>query len=166
MEIKIKGKFVPLLLFFHVVPVQLPSAGFGYFDKDKVFKQKGRDKMEFALGITLIFMSIVHVIYGERKQVDVLKKLTSNSILIGSFRVMSLQGGILLFAIGIVYILSYIGTISLTGIAAYFPVSIILLNILSLLVISLTKHRDLLKIMVPQLIIFAILIALQILVIR
>jgi hypothetical protein len=111
-------------------------------------------------------MSIVHIIYGERKQVEVLKKVSSDSILIGSFRVMSLQGGILLFSIGVVYILSFIGVISLTGIAAYFPVSIVLLNILSVLIIAITKHKDLLKATVPQFIIFAIIVILQILIIN
>lgn len=118
--------------------------------------------MELVVGIILIFMSIVHVLYGERKQVDVLKKATSDSILIGSFRVMSLQGGVLLFAMGIVYILSYIGAITLTGIAAYFPLGIVSLNILSLLIVSVTTHRELFKATVPQLIIFAIIVAMQI----
>ena len=122
--------------------------------------------MELALGLMLIFMSIVHVIYGEKKQVEVLKKSTSDSVLIGSFRVMSLQGGILLFAVGVIYILSFIGVLPLTGTAAYFPVSIILLNIFSLLIVAITKHKDLLKATVPQFIIFAIIVTLQILAIK
>ena len=122
--------------------------------------------MELALGLMLIFMSIVHVIYGEKKQVEVLKKSTSDSVLIGSFRVMSLQGGILLFAVGVIYILSFIGVLPLTGTAAYFPVSIILLNIFSLLIVAIAKHKDLLKATVPQFIIFAIIVTLQILAIK
>ena len=55
--------------------------------------------MKLVVGIILIFMSIVHVIYGEKMQVNILKKLEANNILIGSFRVMSLQGGLLLFAV-------------------------------------------------------------------
>ncbi|MBB6453289.1 hypothetical protein HNQ94_001737 [Salirhabdus euzebyi] len=121
--------------------------------------------MELALGVILIFMSIVHIIYGERMQVDVLKKVTDDTILIGSYRVMSLQGGILLFAIGIIYFLSFLELISLTGIAAYFPVGIVLLNVLSVLIVTLTKHMELLKVTIPQFVIFGIIIALQILVI-
>ena len=121
--------------------------------------------MELAAGVILILMSIVHIIYGERKQVNVLKSLTNDSILIGSFRVMSLQGGLLLFAIGVIYILSFVGLISLTGVAIYFPVGLVLLNVLSVFIIAFTKHKKLFIITIPQFIIFAIIITLQILII-
>ncbi|MFZ3579481.1 hypothetical protein [Virgibacillus sp. DJP39] len=118
--------------------------------------------MKMAVGIILIFMSIVHVIYGEKMQVDVLKKLKADNILIGSFRAMSLQGGILLFAVGVIEILVFTEVVVLTGFAIYIPVGIICLNVLSVLIVALGKHLELFKATIPQFFIFAIIIILQV----
>ncbi|WP_407269743.1 hypothetical protein [Radiobacillus sp. PE A8.2] len=117
--------------------------------------------MKLAAGIILILMSVVHVIYGEKMQVDELKKVKANNMLIASLRVMSLQGGIVVFAVGLVEVLTFAEIIALTGFAAFIPVGIICINVLSVLIISMIKHRELLKATLPQLIIFSVIIILQ-----
>ena len=117
--------------------------------------------MKLTAGIILIFMSIIHVVYGEKMQVNQLKKLEANDMLIGSFRVMSLQGGLLLFVVGIVEIMVYAGIIAFTGFAVFIPVGIVCLNVLSVFIIALLKHPELLKATVPQFIIVAIILILQ-----
>ena len=44
--------------------------------------------MGLIAGILLILMSIAHNIYGEKNQIPALKKLTENTIIIGSQRIM------------------------------------------------------------------------------
>ena len=121
--------------------------------------------MELAAGILIIIISIIHVIYGEKQQISVLNKITDDSILIGSFRVMSFQGGFLLFAVGLIQVLNFLNIITLSGIAIYFPVGIICINILTFLLIAIIKHKKLFSIIAFQLVIFTIIITLQILVI-
>lgn len=117
--------------------------------------------MKLIVGIILIFMSIVHVIYGEKMQTNILKKLKADSILIGSFRSMSLQGGLILFAVGLMEIMVYLGLIELIGIAVYIPLGIVSLNMIAVLAVALIKHRDLIKATVPQFIIFSFILLLQ-----
>lgn len=119
--------------------------------------------MELAAGILIIIISIIHVIYGEKQQISVLSKITDDSKLIGSFRVMSFQGGFLLFAVGLIQILNFLKIITLLGIAIYFPVGIICINILTFLLIAILKHKKLFSIIAFQLVIFTIIITLQIL---
>ena len=119
--------------------------------------------MELAAGILIIIISIIHVIYGEKQQISVLNKITDDSILIGSFRVMSFQGGFLLFAVGLIQVLNFLNIITLSGIAIYFPVGIICINILTFLLIAIIKHKKLFSIIAFQLVIFTIIITLQIL---
>ncbi len=121
----------------------------------------GEMLLKLAAGIILILMSVVHVIYGEKMQVDELKKVKANNMLIASLRVMSLQGGIVVFAVGLVEVLTFAEIIALTGFAAFIPVGIICINVLSVLIISMIKHRELLKATLPQLIIFSVIIILQ-----
>ncbi len=61
--------------------------------------------MGIAAGVIIILISIAHSIYGEKKQIPELKKITNDAIMIGSLRIMIFQGGILLFAVGIVQVL-------------------------------------------------------------
>lgn len=117
--------------------------------------------MKLIVGIILILMSIVHVIYGEKMQTNNLKQLKADSILIGSFRSMSLQGGLILFAVGLMEIMVYLGIIELIGIAVYIPLGIVSLNMIAVLVVALLKHRDLIKATVPQFIIFSFILLLQ-----
>ena len=117
--------------------------------------------MKLAVGLILIFMSIVHIVYGEKMQVNVLKKFKVDSILIGSYRVMSVQGGVLLFAIGIIDILCFAEVVTLTGVASYFPLGILCLNVLSVFIVSFMKHIELIKTTIPQFIIFLIIIGLE-----
>ena len=119
--------------------------------------------MKLVVGIILIFMSIVHVIYGGKMQVNILKKLEANSILIGSFRVMSLQGGLLLFAVGVIEIMVYAGLIGLTGFSIYIPLGIVCLNVISVFIVAIVKHQELFKVIIPQFLIFSIIIILQVL---
>lgn len=119
--------------------------------------------MKLAAGIILILMSVVHVIYGEKMQVNELKRLGVNDILIGSYRVMSLQGGILLFAVGVVEIMGFTGLIVLSGFASFIPIGIICLNVISVFIVALTKHRELIKVTIPQFIIIVVILILQLL---
>lgn len=119
--------------------------------------------MKLVVGIILIFMSIVHVIYGEKLQVNILKKLEANNILIGSFRVMSLQGGLILFAVGVIEIMVYAGLIGLSGFAIFIPLGIVCLNVISVFIVAIVKHKELSKVIIPQFLIFSIIILLQVL---
>ncbi len=110
-----------------------------------------------------ILLSIAHNIYGEKQQIPALKKVTNDAIMIGSLRVMIIQGGVLLLAVGIIQILASIGIIKLTGPASYFPVGIVLLNFSTFLCIAVVIHRELLKITIPQMVIFIVIISLQLL---
>ena len=121
------------------------------------------DFMELAAGILIIIMSILHIIYGEKKPLAALNKITNDSILIGSVRVMSLQGGLLLLFVGLLHILNYMNVISLWGIAAYIPVCIISINLYAFLLVAIFMHRKLFSIIAFQLIVFAIIIVLQML---
>ena len=127
-----------------------------------MYKYKGGKDLKLVVGIILVFMSIVHLIYGEKMQVNILKKLEVNNILIGSYRVMSLQGGLLLFAVGVVEIMVYAGLIELTGFAIFIPLGIICINVMSVFIVAIVKHQELFKATIPQFLIFAIIIILQV----
>jgi len=117
--------------------------------------------LELVSGCILVILSIVHVWYGEKKQVSSLEKVTKDSILIGSFRVMSVQGGIILFTLGLLHLLNVLELVVLSGFALYFPLIIILINVLSFAVIAIFGHRELLSVSVVQLLIFLVLIVLE-----
>jgi len=76
---------------------------------------------------------------------------------------MIFQGGMLLLAVGIIQVLAGANVIQLVGIAAYFLVGIILINFFTSLLIVLFLHRAILKITIPQFVIFALVIVLQLL---
>ena len=117
--------------------------------------------MGIAAGIIIIIISFAHNIYGEKKQIPALRKITDDSILVGSFRIMIYQGGILLLFVGIIQILVSANLIKLPGISAYFPVGIVLINFITSLIIAGLKHRAVFKITIPQFVIFSIIIVLQ-----
>lgn len=117
--------------------------------------------MGIAAGILLVLISIAHSIYGEKKQIPELKELTKYSIIIGSQRIMIFQGGLLLLAVGIIQILISLDIIVLTGIAQYFPVGLVLINFCTALFFTLLVHREVLKITIPQFVIFVVIICLQ-----
>lgn len=117
--------------------------------------------MGIAAGALLLIISIAHIIYGEKKQIPALKKLTNDSIMIGSQRIMIVQGGILLFAVSIVQILISIDIIILEGLARYFPVGVVAINFCVALFITIFVHKEVLKITVPQYIIFILIMSLQ-----
>ena len=119
--------------------------------------------MGITAGILLVIISIIHNIYGEKRQIPDLKKLTKDSITIGSQRIMIFQGGILLLAVGVIQILVSASLIELNGVARYFPVGIVLINFCTALFITVFAHREVLKINIPQFVIFAVIICLQLL---
>jgi hypothetical protein len=119
--------------------------------------------MGVAAGILIIVISIAHNIYGERKQVPALKKITNDSIMIGSLRIMIFQGGILLLGVGVIQVLAAVNMIELSGISTFFPLGIVLINFITSLSIASIFHREVLKITVPQFVVFAIIIILQML---
>ena len=119
--------------------------------------------MGIIAGILLILMGVAHNIYGEKKQSPQLKELTKDSIMIGSLRIMIYQGGMLLLAVGIVQILVSINYIELIGISRYFPVGIVVLNFVIYLFFMIFFYREILKITIPQIIIFSIIICMQLL---
>ena len=117
--------------------------------------------MGLAAGILLIIISIAHNIYGEKKQILALKELTKDSLMIGSQSIMIFQGGMLLFAVGIIQILVSVDIIVLTGVARYFPVGVVAINFCTALIITIFVHKEVLKITIPQYIIFIIIMCLQ-----
>ena len=117
--------------------------------------------MALAAGIILILISIVHIIFGEKQSIAQVSGLTDDPILIGSVRVMSTQGGVLLFAVGVVDLLSFFGVLTLSGAAAFFPLGIVLINFGTFLALAIFKHRELLSISVVQIVVFTIIIILQ-----
>jgi hypothetical protein len=119
--------------------------------------------MGIVAGILLILISIAHNIYGEKIQIPALKKYTKDSIQVGSQRIMVFQGGLLLFAVGIVQLLVSTHLMTLTGVARFFAVGIVLIDFLTALFIAVFLHRELLKITVPQFILFSGIITLQLL---
>ena len=119
--------------------------------------------MGIAAGIIIILISIAHNVYGEKQQIPALKKITDDPIIIGSVRIMIYQGGILLFAVGIIQVLMTMGTIHLAGVSAYIPVSIVLINFFTSLTLMASIHREVFSIAIPQLVVFTIIIVLQLL---
>jgi hypothetical protein len=117
--------------------------------------------MGIAAGIMIILISIAHNIYGEKKQLPKLKKVSNDSIMIGSLRIMIFQGGILLFVVGIIQVLVSANIIQLPGISAYFPVGIVFINFITSLLIAAFLHREVFKVTIPQFIVFSIIIVLQ-----
>ena len=118
--------------------------------------------MQITSSILLILISIAHFIYGEKKQIPALKKITSDSIMIGSLRIMIYQGGFIILLAGVLQLLIAIDLIVLNGIAQYFPLTLVLINFISALLITLLFHREILKITIPQFVIFTLIIVLQI----
>ncbi|EWG12299.1 hypothetical protein [Cytobacillus firmus] len=94
-------------------------------------------------------------------QVNLLKNLGASNILIGSFRAMSLQGGLLVFIVGAAEILVYAGLIELTGFAAYIPMGILCINVISVFIVAFLKHPELIKATIPQFIFFSAIIIIQ-----
>jgi len=119
--------------------------------------------MGLIAGVLLVLISIAHNIYGGKKQIPALKELTEDSIIIGSQRIMIFQGGVLLLCVGIIQILTSVNLIELTGLGRFFPVGVVLLNFCTALFITLLGHKEILKITIPQFIIFIIIIGLQLL---
>ena len=119
--------------------------------------------MGITAGVLLVLMSIAHNIFGEKKQIPDLKKLTQDSIAIGSQRIMIFQGGILLLAVGIFQILISTNIIELNGVARYFPVGIVFINFFTALSITVLAHKEILKITTPQFVVFIVIIGLQLL---
>ena len=74
---------------------------------------------------------------------------------------MIFQGGILLFAVGIIQILVSIDTVVLTGVSRYFPVGVVAINFCTALIITVFAHKEVLKITIPQYILFIIIMCLQ-----
>ncbi|WP_248930398.1 hypothetical protein [Paenibacillus hamazuiensis] len=112
-------------------------------------------------GIVLIVMSIAHVIYGEVMHITALKSMAADDFLIGSYRAMSLQGGLLLAAVGIVELLSAERVISLPGFTAFIPLGIVSINLIAFAVIIAAGYRHLLQYSIPQLPVFIIIIGIQ-----
>lgn len=119
--------------------------------------------LSFISAILLIIISIVHFIYGEKKQIPDLKKITADSIMIGSLRIMIIQGGFVILFAGIIQMLVALDVIVLGGIARYFPLSLVLINFVVALSTTLLMHREIFKITLPQFVIFGVIFVLQIL---
>ena len=119
--------------------------------------------MGIVAGIFIVLMGIAHNIYGEKNQIPELKKVSDDPVKVGSLRIMIFQGGILLIAVGIIQILVSAQVIQLPGISAYFPVGIVLLNLITSLFIAAFFHREIFSITIPQFVVFTVIIVLQIL---
>lgn len=119
--------------------------------------------MTLTSAILLILISIAHFIYGEKKQIPDLKKITSDSIMIGSLRIMITQGGFVILLAGIIELLVALNIISLLGIARFFPLSLVLINFFVAFIVTLIFHREIFNVTLPQFVIFTIIIVLQLL---
>jgi len=119
--------------------------------------------MGLAAGFIITLISFAHIVYGEQQQIPALKKITDDPIIIGSLRIMIYQGGILLFAVGIIQVLVSMEIIQLPGISAYFSVGIVLINFVTSFVLMASIHREVFSVAIPQLVVFSIIIVLQLL---
>lgn len=117
--------------------------------------------MGLIAGILIVLISIAHQVYGEKKQLPDLKALTQDSIMIGSLRIMIYQGGFLLLAVGIIQILASLDIITLMGAARYIPLGIVSINFLTALLVSVLGHRKILRTIIPQFIVFIVIIGLM-----
>ncbi len=107
-------------------------------------------------------MAAAHIAYGKKVQIPRLKKETDDEVSIGSVRVMVWQGCMALLLAGLLQLLLALGEIGLPGIAAYIPIALVSVNLLTFLIVSAAKHRKLIATSVPQLLIFVIILALQV----
>ena len=119
--------------------------------------------MALTSAILLILISIAHIIYGEKKQIPDLKKITTDSIMIGSLRIMIIQGGFVILFAGIIQLLVALDVIFLNGLARYFPLVLVLINFVVALITTLFIHREIFKVTLPQFVIFTMIIVLQVL---
>ena len=111
-------------------------------------------------GVIIIVLGIAHIIYGESRLIPRIKNSSSNKLIISSSRIMSFQGGILLLCTGALQLLSGLNVIELTGVSAYIPLAIILINFGTYLLIAITAHREVFQETIPQVIIFTFLVVL------
>jgi hypothetical protein len=109
----------------------------------------------------IVLLGIVHIVYGELVQVPGLMEYLDDPTILGSMRVMIYQGGVILLAAGAVQILKGLKKIRLRGAAAFFPLGIIVLNILTFLAIALVFEPSLIRTALPQLVIFILIIILM-----
>lgn len=119
--------------------------------------------MGTAAGIIILLISIAHSVYGEKKQSPDLRNVTDDSITLGSARIMIHQGGVILFFAGLLQLLNAQEIWVLEGVARYIPLALVSLNVLVSFGIALGLHREIFKITVPQFIVFALIMALQVL---
>lgn len=119
--------------------------------------------MGFIAGILLVLMATAHIVYGERKLLPDLATKLNDPFLLGSMRVMSVQGGMVLLSVGVLELLVAGNEVLLTGLAQYIPVGLVLVNVLTFLGVTILKHPILIKYTVPQLILFGLIVLLQLL---
>jgi hypothetical protein len=117
--------------------------------------------MAIATGILIFLLGVVHIIYGEYMQIPDLLRHLDDPAIIGSTRVMIYQGGVILLAVGIVQFLKGIRRIRLNGAAAFFPMGILILNILTFLSVAFASGRSLIAATFPQLTVFVVIIVLM-----
>jgi len=113
-----------------------------------------------AIGIVIALFGIVHIIYGEIKIIPKLKS-TNDKLLIGSVRIMSVQGGMILLAAGVIQFLSALNIIHFHGLSSRVPMGILILLLLSFITTALLFHRNLFRYSILQIFIFIIVIVLQ-----
>lgn len=119
--------------------------------------------MAAIAGILLLLMATAHISYGERKLLPDLASKVNDPFLVGSMRVMSVQGGMVLLFVGVLQLLMAGDKVVLTGFAQYIPVGLVLVHVLTFLLMTIIKHPILIKHTVPQLILFGLIILLQLL---
>ena len=109
----------------------------------------------------MLFIGVVHIVYGEVAQISGLLAITQAPIIIGSTRVMILQGGIILIAMALLQIADSRRGGVLTGVAATFPLGLIVVNFAAFLLVALSGSPALLADAIPQVVYVLILIVLQ-----
>lgn len=119
--------------------------------------------MDSIAGILLLILSLAHVVYGERKLLPDLASKLKDPFLVGSMRVMSMQGGVLLLLIAMLQLSVAGEVITLSGRAQFIPVVLVVANVLTFLVVTLIKHPILLRYTIPQMGLFGLVILLMLL---
>ncbi|MDT8448090.1 MAG: hypothetical protein RRB13_14455 [bacterium] len=111
--------------------------------------------------VLLGLFGAAHIGYGETLLVEQITATGAGESLVGSLRVMSLQGGLMLWLAAGMHLNAALGRCKLVGALGRIPIAIMGFQLLGFLVIASLAHPALFGIAAPQLGFFALLMGLQ-----
>ncbi|HOO73947.1 MAG TPA: hypothetical protein PLS66_01520 [Tepiditoga sp.] len=120
--------------------------------------------MEILSAFLFVLIGGIHIVFGEMVQMKILKDNTREEFLVASMRIMIYQGGILLIITGIVQMMNALEILTLSGLSAYIPLFVLLVNFVPFVFTALIKYRKIFIKSLFQVIYFIILIILQIII--